>query len=399
MKKYLLATLPVCLGLTIALAGCATSKAQKTNALRDAFKDDFLIGVAVNQRQFTEDDARGAALIKTHFNSITPENVLKWESVHPHPNEFNFQPGDHYVEFGEKNGMTIIGHTLVWHSQTPRWVFQDAEGKDLDRDALLARMRDHIHTVVGRYKGRIKGWDVVNEALNEDGTLRLSPWMKIIGEDYIAKAFEYAHEADPAAELYYNDYSLENPAKRNGCIALVKKLQAQGVKLTAIGTQQHLNLEWPAIKLVDDTLTELGQLGVKVHITELDVDVLPRPSRDTSAEVSRSVAANPALNPYTNGLPDSVQERLAHRYVELFAAYRRHPGVVGRVTFWGVTDADSWLNDWPIRGRTSYPLLFGHSGIPKLAFDRVINMPKLNAGNKAFQKSANSKTSSQMTTP
>lgn len=399
MRKNIFTTLPACLGLAISLAGCATSKAQKSSALQDVFKDDFLIGVAVNQRQFTEDDTRGAALIKTHFNSITPENVLKWESVHPQPNEFNFQYGDRYVEFGEKNGMFIIGHTLVWHSQTPRWVFQDAKGGDLDRDALLARMRDHIHAVVGRYKGRIKGWDVVNEALNEDGTLRQSPWMKIIGEDYIAKAFEYAHEADPTADLYYNDYSLENPAKRNGCIALVKKLQAQGVNITAIGTQQHINLEWPAIKLVDETLTELGQIGVKVHITELDIDVLPRASRDTSADVSRNVAANPALNPYTNGLPDSVQAELAHRYAELFAAYRRHPSVVGRATFWGVTDADSWLNDWPIRGRTSYPLLFGHAGNPKRAFDRVINLLDSTAGDNAVQKSANSKTGSWKTSP
>jgi len=237
MKAHLFTVAAI--GLLMTAGG---ANAQPT--LKAAFKDQFLIGAAVNQRQFTEEDKRGVPIIKAQFNSITPENVLKWELVHPRPgtNGYDFGPADRYVEFGEKNGMTIIGHTLVWHSQTPRWVYQDAEGKDLDREALLARMRDHIHTVVGRYKGRIKGWDVVNEALNDNGTLRQSRWFKIIGEDYIARAFEFAHEADPNAELYYNDYSLENEAKRNGCIELVKKLQARGVNIRGIGTQHHNKL-------------------------------------------------------------------------------------------------------------------------------------------------------------
>ena len=207
--------------LAIVLGG-----SQQEPVLKDAFKGKFKIGVAINQAQFTETDARGAALIKKHFDSISPENVLKWESVHPRRDGYDFAMADRYVEFGTKNNMYIIGHTLVWHSQTPAWVFQNDKGEPLDREGLLARMRDHIHTVVGRYKGRIKGWDVVNEALNEDGTLRQSPWMKIIGEDYLAKAFQYANEADPQAELYYNDYSVENEAKRNGAVAIVKKLQA-----------------------------------------------------------------------------------------------------------------------------------------------------------------------------
>src|SRR5215213_2989242 len=171
-------------------------------SLKDVFKNDFLVGAALNPRQFSEEDAKGAALIKEQFNAISPENSLKWEVVHPQVNRYDFSQGDQYVAFGDKNKMFTVGHTLVWHSQTPRWVFQDSAGRPLTRDALLARMRDHIQTVVGRYKGRIKGWDVVNEALNEDGTMRRSPWFNIIGDDFIAQAFKFAHEADPAAELY-----------------------------------------------------------------------------------------------------------------------------------------------------------------------------------------------------
>ncbi len=348
-------------------------------ALKAAFKDKFLIGAALNESQFTEQNAAQAALVKQQFNTITPENVMKWEKIHPEPDRFDFGPADRYVEFGVKNGMVVIGHTLVWHSQTPRWVFEDGQGGPANRATLLARLSNHIHTVVGRYQGRIKGWDVVNEALNEDGTLRQSPWLKIIGEDYIAKAFEFAHAADPDAELYYNDYSLENEPKRNGAIRIVKKLQAAGVKVHGIGTQTHAKLDWPSPQLVDDTLTAFGQLGVKVMVTELDIDVLPARSQDRSADVSRRDTADPALNPYTNGLPDSVQQALAKRYGEIFTVYAKHADQISRVTFWGVTDGDSWLNGWPIRGRTSHPLLFDRNGQPKPAFDAVLKTAIRNA--------------------
>src|SRR5215831_7241568 len=202
-------------------------------ALKDVFKKDFLIGAALNQNQFTERDTRGLSIITSQFNSITPENDLKWQYVHPQPNAYSFAGPDAYVAFGEKHQMFIVGHTLVWHNQTPRWVFEDAKGNPVDRETLLGRLRDHIQTVVGRYKGRIKGWDVVNEALNDDGTLRQSPWLKIIGEDYLVKAFQFAHEADPAAQLYYNDYSLENEPKRNGAMKLIRTLQAAGIPVYA----------------------------------------------------------------------------------------------------------------------------------------------------------------------
>ena len=340
-------------------------------ALKDAFKDSFLVGAALNPAQFSEQDARGAALIKAHFNTITPENVLKWELVHPRPDSYDFAAPDRYVAFGEKNRMFIVGHTLVWHNQTPRWVFQDDKGEPLSREALLKRMREHIHTVVGRYKGRIKGWDVVNEALDEQGALRQSAWLKIIGEDYIARAFEFAHEADPGAELYYNDYSLENEAKRNGAIDLIKKLKAPGLPVAAVGLQGHFRMDWPSLEQEDATIAAFAKLGVKVMITELDIDVLPPASQHRGADITVNVELQAQLNPYASGLPDSVQQALAKRYADLFGVYLKHRGVVTRVTFWGVTDGDSWLNYWPVKGRTNYPLLFDRDGQPKPAFDAV----------------------------
>jgi len=340
--------------------------------LKDAFRGAFRVGAALNSDQFFERDARGAALVKAQFNTITAENVLKWEHVHPRPNTYDFAAPDQYVAFGEKNGMFLVGHTLVWHNQTPRWVFEDASGKPVGRDTLLARMRDHIQTVVGRYKGRIKGWDVVNEALNEDGTLRRSPWLTIIGDDYIVKAFEYAHEADTAAELYYNDYSVENAAKRNGAVQLITKLKAQGVPVAAIGLQGHDKMDWPTPAQQDSTIVALAKLGVRVNITELDVDVLPPAVQNRTADVSMRAQRDPRTNPYASGLPDSVQRALAARYASLFQVFLAHRDVIDRVTFWGVGDGDSWLNNWPVPGRVSYPLLFDRQDSPKPAFDAVI---------------------------
>jgi endo-1,4-beta-xylanase len=366
------------LGLSISLLAVVSARQSITVSasdakLKDVFKKSFLIGAAINQNQFSERDARGVSIITTQFNSITPENVLKWESVHPQPGKYDFAGPDAYVAFGEKHRMFIIGHTLVWHNQTPRWVFQDDKGNEVDRETLLARMRDHIQTVVGRYKGRINGWDVVNEALNEDGTLRQTAWMKIIGEDYLVKAFEFAHEADPGAELYYNDYSLENEPKRKGAIDLIRKLQARGVRIYAVGLQGHNKMDWPTVEQQEATITDFARLGIKVNITELDIDVLPPASQHRGADITLNVELQAKLNPYPTGLPDPVQRALAKRYADLFTVYVKHRDVIDRVTFWGVTDGDSWLNGWPVKGRTSYPLLFDRNGQPKPAFEAVLN--------------------------
>jgi endo-1,4-beta-xylanase len=345
---------------------------QAPTSLKDAYKGAFVVGAAINPAQTTGRDSRGDGIIDAQFSSISPENALKWEEIHPKPDTYAFDLADQYVAFGEKHHMFIVGHCLVWHSQVPAWVFRDDKGNFVDRDTLLKRMHDHIQTVVGRYKGRIQSWDVVNEALNDDGTLRQSPWLKIIGDGYIAKAFQYAHEADPQAQLTYNDYSLENEPKRSAALALIAKLKAQGVPITSVGIQGHDSLQWPSVDVEDATISAFAKLGVKVVISELDIDVLPPAARQQSADVSLNVGQDPKLNPYADGLPEPVQQELAKRYADLFGVYLKHRDVVTRVTLWGVTDADSWRNNWPVQGRTSYPLLFDRSGQPKPAFQAVI---------------------------
>lgn len=371
LRKGLMAAALSALFVTCALAA---DHAPASTSLKDAFKGDFVVGAAINGAQITGKDQRGDAIVEEQFNSISPENVLKWIIVHPQPGKYNFTLSDQYVAFGEKHHMFIVGHNLVWHNQVPAWVFHDDKGNLLSRDALLARLRDHIFTVVGRYKGKIQSWDVVNEALNEDGTMRQSPWEKIIGDDYIAKAFEYAHEADPQAQLTYNDYNLENEAKRNGALALIKKLQAEGVPISCVGLQNHDNLAWPTAEQEDATISAFGALGLKVAISELDINVLPTAGHQPSADVNLSIQENAKLNPYAQGLPDSVAQDLARRYADLFRVFLKHRGVVTRVTFWGVTNKDSWLNNWPVRGRTNYPLLFGRNGEPTPSFDAVVQV-------------------------
>lgn len=342
-------------------------------SLKNAFKNDFMIGVALNQRQFTEQDTNGAALVKRQFNAISPENVMKWESIHPRPgtNGYNFDAADRYVEFGEKNDMFIVGHTLIWHGQTPRWVFQGEGTNAITREALLERMRDHIHTVVGRYRGRIKAWDVVNEGLSDDGSLRKSQWQRIIGDDYIGKAFEYAHEADPKAELRYNDYSIENERKRNGVIALVKRLQAEKVPIGGLGSQTHANLTWPSAELLDSALTAFAELGIPISITELDVNAAQGGQRNQSAEVSQN-AQSAAGN-----VVDAANQKLAEQYANLFHVFLKHRKNIKLVTFWGLTDRDSWR-------RGGKPLLFDGEWRAKPAFDAVIaEAKKLRADNEA----------------
>jgi endo-1,4-beta-xylanase len=359
--------------LLFLIAACAAAKV-KVPTLKQTFKGDFVVGAAINEAQITGQDQRGDALIESQFNSISPENALKWANIHPQPGQYNFDLADKYVAFGQQHHMFIVGHNLVWHEQVPDWVFHDDHGNLLDRDALLARMKDHISTVVGRYKGKIQSWDVVNEALSEDGTLRQSQWYKIIGPDYIEKAFQFAHEADPQVQLFYNDYNLENEPKRDGAIALVKKLQADGIPIAGVGIQDHDHLDWPTADQEDATISAFAALGVKVAISELDISVLPNAGAQPTADVSLKIAQNAALNPYAGGLPDSVQQQLATRYADLFRVYLKHRNTVERVTFWGVTDGDSWLNDWPVPGRTNYPLLFDRSGQPKPAYDAVLRV-------------------------
>jgi endo-1,4-beta-xylanase len=358
--------------------GCTTESPRigDETSLKEAFGGQFLIGTALNADQIYGYDRNGIDLTIHHFNAITPENVTKWALIHPYPDEYDFDAADRFVEFGEKHNMFMVGHTLVWHSQTPRWVFEDENGNPLGRDALLERMRDHIHTVVGRYKGRIHGWDVVNEALNEDGSLRESPWYRIIGEDYLVKAFEFAREADPDAELYYNDYSLENIEKREGAIRLVRYLRENGAPITGIGTQGHYYLDWPDLEEIEKTITEFAALGIDVMVTELDIDVLPMAFEYQGADISVRAELEERLNPYADGLPEEIERELAQRYRDIFEVFMKHSEHLSRVTFWGVTDGDSWKNNWPVRGRTNYPLIFDREWQPKPAFFSIMDLIK-----------------------
>lgn len=350
----------------------STIYAQQAS-LKESFKDHFYMGIAINRNQATGSDTKAQAIIKDQFNSLSPENDLKWQMIHPNPGTYNFKFADAYVDFGVQNNMFVIGHTLVWHSQTPKWVFTDSEGKDLTRDALLKVMKEHITTVVTRYKGKIKGWDVVNEALNDDGTLRKSKWLTIIGEDFIEKAFEYAHLADPDAELYYNDYNLYKPAKRAGAIQLIERLRSKNIKVDGVGEQGHYSLNNPSLDDIEKTITDFVAKDLIVNFTELDVSVLPEKDENLTADISNTEAYNAKYNPYTKGLPDNVLKKLAGRYEDIFKLLVKHSSKISRITFWGLTDGDTWLNNFPMRGRTNYPLLYDRNYKPK---NEVINSIK-----------------------
>ncbi len=345
-------------------------------ALKQIFKEDFLIGAALSADQITGKEPAAAGLVRQHCSSITPENVLKWEEVHPEPDRYNFDVPDRYVEFGEKNGMFIIGHCLVWHYQTPAWVFQDSSGRPLTRDALIERMRGHIFTVMGRYKGRIHGWDVVNESIMADGSFRKSGWYEIIGEDYVRHAFEFARQADPAAELFYNEYDLEYKPKLEGVIRLVRTLQSSGVRVDGVGIQGHWFLDFPDMGLLDEYVKALSLLDVPLMITELDIGVVPFVHLDNAITdlASFDAETRKKLNPYPDGLPDEVAVRQAGRYGELFAFFLKNKEHINRVTFWGVHDAQSWRSYLPIKGRQDYPMLFDKDCKPKPAFDAVVRV-------------------------
>jgi endo-1,4-beta-xylanase len=393
---------------TALLAITATAEAaDKPVTLKETFKDHFLVGAAVNRgmvtagagfRRSTEQTAKDIALLKEQFNQITAENDMKWALIHPRAGAdgYDFGPADAFVNFGLSNKMYLAGHTLVWHSQTPNWVFAGTNppptnamttvaantnvpgtnrfargrfgpgfgrynGPRASRDELLQRMREHIHTVLGRYKGKVKCWDVVNEAIaDSDATnvLRNSLWLEIIGPDFIAKAFLYAHEADPGAILRYNDYGLENPAKRKKLITLIRSLKAQKVPVHAIGSQAHLNVS-TSFETMDQALTEMATLGLPIHITELDVNSSASGQRGFGAEVSANASAT------QGGLVENASQRQANAYAGIFRAFLKHRESVKMVTFWGVNDAVSWR----ARGE---PLLFDGNNQPKAAFEAVI---------------------------
>ncbi|TWT47711.1 endo-1,4-beta-xylanase [Botrimarina hoheduenensis] len=340
--------------------------------LKEAYQDDFRMGVAIATHWLTEPHPELLKIVAEQFNAATPENLLKWQSVHPERDRYHFADADRFVDFAEQHGMRITGHTLVWHNQTPDWVFQGADGQPATREQVLATLREHIQTVVGRYRGRIAGWDVVNEAINDDGTLRDTPWRRILGDDYLEIAFRLAHEADPDAELYYNDYSLYLKDKARTASRLVRTMKRNDVRIDGIGMQGHWSLDYPPIEDIDRSIQSLSAAAGKVMISELDINVLPWPGDQIDADVARQAVGSPELDPYTQGLPAEKQAQLANRYTEVFELFVRHRDFIDRVTFWGLEDGASWHNNWPIKGRTAHSLLFDRNLRPKPAFDAVI---------------------------
>ena len=351
-----------------------THSKKQTSSLKNTFHNDFFIGAAINQNQILEQDSIAKLLLKKEFNSITSENNLKWMYIEPSPNNFNFVISDKFVALGEKNNMYIVGHTLVWHSQ-----IADYMNEITDSVKMANYMESHIRALVGRYKNRIHSWDVVNEALNEDGSLRESIFYSLLGEEYIENAFRLAAEVDPKAELTYNDYNLCKPSKREGVIKLVQNIQKNGAKIDAVGIQAHWNLNDPPLDEIEKTILAFSKLGVKVMFTELDVSVLPNPWELEGVDENQNFQqfeGNTKMNPYSLKLPDSIQVQLTKRYEQIFALFLKHQEKISRVTFWGISDKQSWLNNWPIKGRTNYPLLFDREYQKKDAYMGIINQKK-----------------------
>ena len=332
-------------------------------SLAEVYRPFFPIGMGVDRADL--DDPAVWALVRRQASAVTVENALKPGLTQPREGRFTFERGDRVVDAARAAGLSVHGHTLVWHRQTPDWFFEDDDGQPASRERVLERLRTHIATVAGHYRGRVWAWDVVNEALADGGgkeDLRDSAWHQALGFDYLVEAFRAAAAADPEALLFYNDYNLETEPKRSRALRLIARLREAGVRVDGIGMQTHINIDRPAISEIEASIVAFAEAGLLVHISELDVSLHPW----------RTGELQPEDLIYADGLPDAVQERLARRYAELFACFLRHRESLCRVTFWNTHDGRSWLNNEPIRGRVDHPLLFDRQLQPKPAFDHVL---------------------------
>jgi endo-1,4-beta-xylanase len=352
--------------------------------LKEAYKSAFKIGCSVNDAIVKGTDSGSQKIIINQFNSLTPENVLKAETLNPRPGVWNFAPGDAFVDFAKKNGMFVIGHTLIWHNQTPDWFFKDEVGKPKSHDAMVEQMRSYIETVTGRYKGRIDAWDVVNEVIDNDGSYRPTTWVNGIGsgDELVKLAFKFASQYAPDTELYYNDFNVWRPTKRDGIVRMIRMLQKEGIRIDGIGIQGHWGLNYPKNEYIEAAIDTFASLGVKVMITELDVDVLPL---TREGQLIGKIMSDPQfqleefksyLDPYRKGLPDAVERQLTDRYAELFSIFYKKRDKIDRVTVWGLHDGMSWKNDYPIPGRINYPLLYDRNKSPKAALDAILRVPR-----------------------
>lgn len=347
----------------VTLVSQAQDNQQSANSkgLKDYYAHYFPVGVAVSPRALKTEES---TLILSQFNSLTPENAMKLGPVHPSENQYNWAGADSIAAFAQRHQLKLRGHTLCWHNQAPAWIFVDKDGKNVSKEVLLQRLKEHISTVVGRYKGTIYAWDVVNEAISDkpDEYLRPSKWLEIIGEEYIAKAFQWAHEADPNAQLFYNDYDEINPVKRAKMIRLIKSLQNKGIPIHGVGLQGHWAVNEPTYGQLDSTLREFAQLGLKLQITELDLSVYPK---EHQARPRRPEDDDAAFT------PEREQAQL-EKYKMAFDLFRKYKQHITGVTFWNISDRGTWLDNFPVRGRKDYPLLFDKDLKPKKVYWEVV---------------------------
>lgn len=357
---------------------------EETKTLRGVYSDAFKIGCAVNGSIVSGRNARAVELVKTHFNAISPENDLKPEVLHPSEDRWNFGAADRYVQFGRDNGMFILGHTLIWHNQTPAFFFSHSDGTPRSHEEMREVLRSYIETVTKHFAGKVDAWDVVNEIVGDDGRYRSTVWTQSFdgdGDEIVRLAFKYASEYAPGTELYYNDFNVWRPAKRDGIARIVRMLQKEGIRIDGVGIQAHWGLNYPKNEYIEACIDTFAALGVKVMITEFDIDVLPI-SRE--GQVIGKSLNDPLyqleefetyLDPYKNGLPDDVQQQLTERYREIMQIFYDKRDKIDRVTFWGLDDGMSWKNGSPIPNRTNYPLLWNRGLTPKPALNAILQIP------------------------
>ena len=362
------------LAFAAVLFGFSYPTVAETPSLKDAYKGDFLIGTALDFRKPDEFNETELANIKSQFNVITPENSMKPGEIHPAEDRWNWEMPDRLVQFCQDNHITVIGHCLVWHNQTAPWFFQGENGEPVTKEKALERMEKHIKTEVGHFKGKIKGWDVVNEAISDTNnaetaktenlrTGRNAPWYQAIGPEYLTYAFKFAHEADPDAELHYNDFNIEKGPKHQSSLVLLKRLIADGAPITAVGIQGHWSMNNLPYEELDQAIDDYKALGLKVMISELDITMRGGGGGQLSGPGADGQSTRPA------GPSEERLKAQAEAFAKLFAIFRKHKDVITRVTFWGLNDQRSWR-------RGQYPLLFDAQNEPKPALQAIVDVAK-----------------------
>jgi len=375
---------PVFIGAAVALPTGAQS-------LGEAYKDYWYTGVSVNQweveadstgrnehnvtGQVSNDQTANWDVITRHFNYVVAENCMKCEVMHPEEGVYDFTLADKFVDKAKAAGMKVLGHCLIWHSQCAPWFHYDGNGKLVSPEVLKKRMREHIYTIVNHFKGRVDAWDVCNECFEDDGSPRKSLFYQILGTDYIPLAFQYAHEADPTVELYYNDYSMNKAKKVEAVADFFRPLIKAGLPITAIGMQGHLILEGNNyVQEYDHSIRTLTALGVKTFFSEMDISVLPNPYGFSGANVSDRFAYRPEMDPYKNGLTKEKEKEINTFWTDFYKMLIPHRDSILRVSFWCLNDANSWKNDHPIKGRTDYATLFDRQSRPKSVVTELIRL-------------------------